>query len=70
MNVRRKNARFRNPLILENLSKVFNPNWYEGEQFYLLVLFGSDFVSLNFYQKYLEVKIDTILDKLASCQAH
>ena len=32
---------------------VLNPNWHEGRYFYLLVLFGSDFVHTFF-----DVKID------------
>ena len=38
-----------------------NPNWHEEGYFYLLVLFGSDFVSWIFiknFQTFLEVKID------------
>ena len=30
----------------------FNPNWHEGEYFYLLVLFGSDFVSWTFIENF------------------
>ena len=38
-----------------------NPNWQEAGHFPPLVLFGSDFWQLNFYQNFqtfLEVKID------------
>jgi hypothetical protein len=31
--------------IVEFAKTLLNPNWHEGGYFYLLVLFGSDFVS-------------------------
>ena len=30
------------------VNSLFNPNWHEGWYFYLLVIFGSDFVSWSF----------------------
>ena len=51
----------------------FNINWYEGWYFYLLVLFGSEFVSWIFIKKlqtFLEVKIEINRDNLTPCQAH
>ena len=51
----------------------FNPNWHEGGYCYLLVLFGSDFVSwilIKKFKTFLEVKIDINLVNLTPCQAH
>ena len=35
-----------------NIHKWFNPNWHEGWYFYLLVIFGSDFVSCFFIKTF------------------
>ena len=51
---------------------TINPIWHEGWYFYLLIRFGSDFVSWLFYQKFpnfVEVKIDINSVKLAPSQA-
>ena len=54
-------------------NKVLNPNWHEGGHFYLLVLFGSDFVSwilIKNFQIFLEVKIDINRVNLTPFWAH
>ena len=43
------------------LYTMWHPNWHEGWYFYLLVIFGSDFVGWFFiktFQNFLKVKID------------
>ena len=53
--------------------ETLNPNWYEGWYFYLLVIFGSVFVSwilIKNFQTFLEVKIYIDRVSLKPCQAH
>ena len=50
-----------------------NPNWHEGKYFYLLAIFGSDFVRLFFiknFETFLEVKIYINWVNLTPCKAH
>ena len=45
---------------INSFVQCINPNWHEGWYLYLLVLFGSDFVSWIFiknFQTFFEVKI-------------
>ena len=52
---------------------IFYPNWHKGWYFYLLVIFGSDFLSWIFiksFQTFLEVKIDINWVNLAPSQAY
>ena len=58
---------------LQRCTAALSPNWHEGWYFYLLVLFGSDFVCWIFiknFQTLLEVKIDINRVNLKPCQAH
>ena len=52
---------------------LFNPNWHEGWYFYILVLFGSYFVScfvFKDFQTLLEVKMYSNRVDLKSCWAN